>query len=336
MPTDRPTSAAIPRNRELAGFFLSLAFAGSTALRDVYLGGLFQRLSPWLIALTAFGLCCLVFLPIALVRDRLGLVSLLRRPGQLVWINVTTGFAWLAFFFALKTIEPALVQIIFYGVGPLSVRWVDGLVPGSARATLSPAERRLHSGLLGALIVAAAVVLGGHSGVGPQPVPIALLGIMLALGGGISISISTLLCRALNDAGARPATLLSLRFPGAVVLATGFALASPTPVLAGVAPSVLFGVALAAFLLIVLPNYVNQIGVALASPVTVRAVLAIGPVLVFALQLVEGRLSSSPATLAACVLYAVFVITAAIARRRTIGAAAPAPPSAASAMAASR
>jgi len=50
----------------------------------------------------------------------------------------------------------------------------------------------------------------------------------------------------------------------------------------------------------------------------VRAVIAVGPVLVFLLQLVEGRLPSSPATLAACVVYAVFAVASAVARRRAI------------------
>jgi drug/metabolite transporter (DMT)-like permease len=322
-------SSRAPRNAEIAGFLLSLAFAVSTAVRDVYLGGLFQRVNPLLVALMAFGLCSLAFLPNALVRDRGGLCALVRRPAQLFWINATTGFAWMSFFFALKTIEPALVQVLFYGIGPLSVRWLDGLVPGSARATLSRAERWLHLGLLASLVTAAAVVLSGLSGLGIQPVPAAALGIALALAGGISISISTLLCRALNDTGQRPATLLALRFPGAIVLAAAFALASPTPVISGVTPSVLAGVAVASFVLIVLPNYVNQIGVALASPVTIRAVLAVGPVLVFALQLADGRLSSSAWTLAASVLYAVFAVAAALARRRAIVTTPPARPLAA-------
>jgi drug/metabolite transporter (DMT)-like permease len=289
-------------------------------VRDVYLGGLFQRVDPLLVALTAFALCSLAFLPVALARDPRGVAALLRRPAQLFWINATTGFAWLSFFFALKTIEPALVQVLFYGVGPLSVRWVDGLVPGSTRTALGRGERVLHLGLMASLVAAAAVVLGGRSGLGIQPLPMAGLGIVLALAGGVSISISTLLCRALNDTGQRPATLLALRFPGAVVLAAGFALASPAPLLAGMTPGVLGGVALASFLLIALPNYINQIGVALASPVTVRAVLAVGPVLVFALQLGEGRLSSSAWTLAVAILYAVFAVSAALARRQAITA----------------
>src|SRR5262249_33558546 len=124
---------------------------------------------------------------------------------------------------------------------------------------------------------------------------------------------------------------IALRFPGAVLLAGVLAALSPAAVDAGITPGVLAVIAVASLLLIVLPNYVNQIGIALASPLTVRAVLALGPVLVFLLQLVEGRLPSfgeghpgrvplvpSAATLAACVLYAVFAVAAAVARRRAI------------------
>ncbi len=314
------------RKGEIAGFLLSLAFAASTAVRDVYFGGLLQRVNPLLVALTAFALCSLAFLPVALANDRSGLAALVRRPAPLFWINATTGVAWLSFFFALRTIEPALVQILFYGIGPLSVPWLDGFVPGSARATVSGTERRLQLGLLASLMTAAGVVLTGRSGLGAQPALAAAIGIALAIGGGVSISISTLLCRGLNDTGLRPATLLALRFPGAIVLAAAFALASPTPVLSGVPPSVFAGVAAASFVLIVLPNYVNQIGVALASPVTIRAVLAVGPVLVFALQVTDGRLSSSAWTLAASALYAVFAIAAALARRHTIVSAPPPSP----------
>ena len=63
-------------------------------------------------------------------------------------MNATTGVAWLSFFFALRTIDPALVQVLFYGIGPLSVRWVDGLVPGSARGALIRIESALCLGLI--------------------------------------------------------------------------------------------------------------------------------------------------------------------------------------------
>src|SRR2546422_162817 len=60
----------------------------------------------------------------------------------------------------------------------------------------------------------------------------------------------------------------------------------------------------------------RSVGIALASPLTVRVALAVGPVLIFVLQLVEGRLSSSPYSLTCAVLYGVVAITAAVLRRR--------------------
>ena len=81
-------------------------------------------------------------------------------------------------------------------------------------------------------------------------------------------------------------------------------------------PSVaLPNVAAAALLLIVLPLYLNQRGVALASPMTVRVVHAAGPVLVFALQLADGRLPASPWSLAVIIAYAGTATLSAIARQ---------------------
>jgi hypothetical protein len=48
-----------------------------------------------------------------------------------------------------------------------------------------------------------------------------------------------------------------------------------------------------AAILIVAVSYVNQVAISLASPLTVRVVLAAGPVLIFFFQLIEGRLSAS-------------------------------------------
>ena len=56
----------------------------------------------------------------------------------------------------------------------------------------------------------------------------------------------------------------------------------------------------------------------LASPLTIRVVLASGPVLIFLFQLIEGRLSASPYTLVAALLYAMAAIAAGAARRRAI------------------
>jgi len=150
-------------NRETTGFLLSVVFVCLAAGRDVYFGALFQRVDPLTVALTAFTLCTLVFLPVALATDRGGLARLRRHARTLAWINATSAIAWLSFFHALRMGEPALVQVIFFGIGPLSVTWIDRLVPGAAPAARTLGERRLHAGLLASLLVAVAVMLGAQS-----------------------------------------------------------------------------------------------------------------------------------------------------------------------------
>jgi len=123
---------------------------------------------------------------------------------------------------------------------------------------------------------------------GAQPVGMTALGVMLAASGGISISVSTMLCRKLNDAGVTPGTLLALRYPATVLSAAGLAslLSSDLPAALSLRVDAFMVIA---SLLIVLPSYVNQVGISLASPLTVRVVLAAGPVLIFFVQLRPGR-----------------------------------------------
>jgi predicted ABC-type exoprotein transport system permease subunit len=74
----------------------------------------------------------------------------------------------------------------------------------------------------------------------------------------------------------------------------------------------------ASLLFIVFPNYVNQIGIALASPLTVRVVLALAPLIVFVLQWAEGRLPPSPSSLATAGLYGGCATAAALARGQAL------------------
>ena len=54
------------------------------SVRDVYLGSLFQRLSPLPVAIGAFTLCSAVFLPIAWAQQSESLRALVRRPRESV------------------------------------------------------------------------------------------------------------------------------------------------------------------------------------------------------------------------------------------------------------
>jgi hypothetical protein len=254
------------------------------------------------------------------VRSRESLVVLRRRSRDLVWVNVSSAMAWLAFLAALRLLEPTLVQILYSGIGPLSIVWIDHRLSGAVpTVALARVERAAHVALFASLVFAAFVALGGLSGSGTQAVGASALGVMLAAGGGIAISVSTMQCRKLNDAGVAPGALLSLRYPATALSAAVLASLSPSGLPA--AFSWVDAFMAIASLLIIVSSYVNQVAISLASPLTVRVVLAAGPVLIFVIQLVEGRLSASPYSLTAAVLYAAAAISAALARQRAIRAA---------------
>ena len=103
------------------------------------------------IAIAAFSLCTVLFLPV-LLGSRRSLVALRRRPGDLLWVNITTACAWLGFLYALKLIEPTIVQILYSGIGPLSVIWIERYFSTDGGVRLSRSERIAFLGLFAALM----------------------------------------------------------------------------------------------------------------------------------------------------------------------------------------
>ena len=305
------------QSREAAGFAVAVSFVCLAATRDVYLGGLFQRVSPSAVALAAFGACTGILLPAALAGYDDALRILRRQANALFWVNLTSAFGWLSFLGSLRLIEPCLVQILYFGVGPLSVVWIDRhLLRTMAPVPLTRVERPIFIGLLISLVFASVVAVNGLSGMGTQPVGKSMLGVILAIAGGVAISVSTMQCRSLNDAGVRPAILFPLRYPVTTV-AAGILAFMPPARMSGTTPWISAIMAIAV-LLILVPSYVNQVAISLASPLTVRVVMASAPVITFLFQTIQGRLSPSLYSLAAAMLYALFAILAGLARQRAI------------------
>lgn len=303
------------QGHEAAGFLAAGFFVCLSSLRDVYLGGALQRITPLVITIAAFSLCILVFLPAAL-RSRQSMSVFRSRSRDLVWVNVTTAVAWIAFLYALKFIEPTIVQILYSGIGPLSVIWAERYRSRGKRVGLTLAEKVAYGALLTTIAFAAVVVLLGISGTGRQPINDRIVGVALAIAGGVCISASIMLCRKLNDAGATPAAVLAFRYPGAAIIAAIVAACSPASLPSGL--DWIDVALLVAVALIIVPSYVNQVAISLASPLTVRVVLAVAPALIFVFQMIEGRLITSSYSLLAALLYGGAAVSAAVARRLAI------------------
>lgn len=116
-------------------------------------------------------------------------------------------------------------------------------------------------------------------------------------------------CRKLDFSGLGPATVFAFRFPVYILLAaTGWFLQLDYkgPVDAGeVATAILIGFAIMAFPLYAMQKAVSGVGVLLLSTIT-----ALGPLVVFCLQLIESRVAFSGFTLAGLLVYSLGALLA--------------------------
>src|SRR5262249_56637255 len=120
---------------------------------------------------------------------------------DLFWVNITSAIAWITFLYGLKLIEPLVVQILYSGIGPLSVIWIERNLSGGGRGTpITRGERLAYFGLLVTLAFSALITLTGLSGMTPQSARSAVLGVILATSGGKSVSGGTSLDRKANPA----------------------------------------------------------------------------------------------------------------------------------------
>ncbi len=289
----------------LVGLVCLLFFAIAQAVRDAFFGSVFQSVSFLAVAILAFGASTLVFGAWAWWRRRGQVNSLLGFAWLFLALNATTAAAWLSYFFALKHAEPAIVNTLYTGIGPITVLVLSVLgVSMAGRAETGLVERFGYGGILLALIAIGSVAVLGQSGLtGPQTgdPPAAVLA---AVSGGMLIAIGHMIARHLGDHGIGSDVLMGLRFAltFGIAVVLEYSLGEPAMRPGADALPVL---ALAAFGLIVIPSYFLQLGIARTSPLAVNIVRSLGPVFVFAAQQFDGRVRFSGATLV-CILAFVF------------------------------
>jgi drug/metabolite transporter (DMT)-like permease len=294
--------------RHVIGPALIGLFAASQALRDVYFAGVFQSVNFFVVILLAFAISAVVFAG----------VTRLRHPGELsriredlpcvMWMNLTTAIAWICYFFSLKHLQPSIVNTLHSGVGPLTVIALAGL--GIHIARPSPLRRMEHlcyAGLALSLAGLAWIVLSGQSGLPSRGGGTEALGLVLLVVSGASITISLLFSRRLNERGISPDGVTATRYI-LIIAVTIATLAFHRDAAAMPAVGDAAMLALATSLLIVLPLYALQAGIARTTPLTAHAVRSLGPILVFALELLDGRVGYSAPTLGCILAYSFFAI----------------------------
>jgi drug/metabolite transporter (DMT)-like permease len=290
------------------GPLLILTFCLSQAFRDVYLGHLFQGVDFLAIILLAFLLSTAIFAPVALVRAPAEFAILRTEWRTVLAMNVTTAIAWNCYFFGLTHLEPSIVNTIHSGMAPLTAAVAGALGVKLAKPQrIGPMEWSSYAGIGVAIAALWWVVLSGHSGVaGADPTTLGLA-LALLVGGGASITISLLCAKRLNDLGVGSASVTTVRYILIIAVAgcVEFARGGPSGI-HGMGDAAFLAVAATA--LMVLPLYAMQVGTALTPPLTAQIIRALGPVFVFALEQVDGRLHYSAPVLICILAYSFFVI----------------------------
>jgi len=305
-----------PQNQ---GALLVLAFVVAGAARDVFFAEVFQRHRFFDVVLIGFGLATALFAIVVSLKAPHQVKLLAHNWRTALLANLGTACAWLSYFFALKMLEPAAVQTIHAGMGAVTLVGLSALGLHISRpVAVGAAEKILHLGVFVVLLALAYVVLAGLSGVRERPLFDTAFGLILAFASGVFISLTSDVTKRMHERGVSAEAVLAVRF---ILMVGVAAVMSWLGVGRGEAIgdfAALATIAGAALALIVLPLYVLQLGLVRTSAVTTWIIMALGPCLVFALQALDGRIVTSPYTLACIVAYSALVIAANLVRAKTV------------------
>ncbi|WFE90661.1 hypothetical protein K1718_04750 [Roseibium porphyridii] len=285
------------------GIVFCLAFVTLEAFQAVYLGTVFQNVSSFLVGAWVFGISvCGCTLATLLVRPN-EIVASVRAWKTVVALNLFAALTWTSYFAAVQLIEPAVVFTIFSGMVPLGTIMGARLGLPEAASPSTRASQVGHLTILISLLVLAAITILGYSGFVRGGMIDALVGLGLSAFSGGCTAFVILYSVRLNTRGVGPLAQFGLRFVlYALVAFTAFKFgiddkAQETP--AGeLTLIVLVGLAVIAF-----PLYLVQKAVPLVSASVIAAITALGPAMVFVLQLFDGRTHYSMLTLTGLSIY---------------------------------
>ena len=299
------------------GLLFCLAFVTLEAVQAVYLGTIFQDVDSFLIGTLVFGITTVGCIGATAIFRPGQLTVALRSPDLVAGINVLAALTWTTYFIAIQIIEPAVVFTVFSGMVPLATVLAARFSMPEALGPSHGLSRAGNGLIMLAIIVLAVTTSLGLSGFVRGGAATGLFGVLLAAVSGGFTAFVILLSVRLNGRGVGPLAQFGLRFMLYTLVAfAAFRLGIDSKNV-DVPTGQIAIIVCIGLIVIALPLYFVQRAVPLVPAMTIAAVTALGPVIVFVLQMVEGRVAYAPATLAGLLIYMSGALVAALGAVRT-------------------
>ncbi|MEU0839060.1 DMT family transporter [Streptomyces sp. NPDC005962] len=289
-----------------------VAFAALTALVDVYAGNRLQSLSPLSMAAVSFTLTAAFFVGLDVVRQGAAATfrPLTRQTADVIAINISTAVTWLSMLYALKYLEPAVVNVVGLAIGPVFTVLLNPYLRKESSVLRS--ETAVSVGITAVIAILVWGSVTGRTGVGSVGAADAFLGIGLTLLTGIGSTGNVIYSKRLSEAGLVPQSVLSVRFFLTIGVTWAMTAISDNPRLG----EVFLPAAIVAVIGVGLPLYLLQVGIRHTEPITASLLCTLSPLFAFLLQLPDKRLDVSVLTLVSIIAITAFVGVGTLTRGR--------------------
>lgn len=290
-------------SRTQVGLIFCLSFVTLEAFQAVYLGSVFQEVDSFLIGAWVFGITVFGTVTATAVFRPGELAASVRSVKLVGALNFFSALTWSTYFMAIQLIEPAVVFTIFSGMVPLGI--VIASVIGIEEASVP--RRQLvwlgNSLILGSILVLAVITVSGMSGFVRGGALAAGIGVTLSAVSGGCTAFVILYSVRLNARGVGPLAQFGLRFVVYTMLALAAFLCGIDAKGFATSDFELARIVAIGLIVIAFPLYLVQKAVPFLPAPTIAAMTALGPAMVFAMQLLEGRVNYAPATLIGLAIY---------------------------------
>lgn len=282
-------TASVARRRQMIGVVLVLSWVILTASKDVYLGHLEQGIDSTLLLVGCIAITVAFFNATQLANRAAYARVFADNLVDVLWLNLFTAAGWASFFAALRFLEAAVAESFVVAVDPLAT-----LILARAfrhESPVLPSELAASWGMLGAAAFLGVGVWYGQSSVGVLGAADTVFAIACVVVCGIANGGITVMSKRLADRKVTASQVMASRFFLLLAGCLAFVLLRGQDM--GALADHAGGVAVVAVLGVIVPMFVLQKAIERAEPMTVVLVGSIAPVVAFAFQQLDPRLTFS-------------------------------------------